>query len=224
VVTPDSFDPVALGGKPLPHRPLHTILVTGDSMSMLLDDQIAKQFVGDGVRVIREPHLGTGISKSLIVDWGQLSAQQVHDDKPDAIVVFIGANDGFPMPGPGGKEVACCNAQYAAIYANRVRRMMNTYRQKGMARVYWLTLPAPRGSAERDVARTVNAAISVAAEPMRSTVRVFDTVPIFTPGFKYRDAMNGTIVRQADGIHLNEAGAKIAADDLVPMIRRDFGR
>jgi lysophospholipase L1-like esterase len=224
VVTPDSFDPTTLGGKPLPHRPLHTILVTGDSMSMLLDDQVAKQFAPDGVKVIREPHLGTGISKSLIVDWGQLSAQQVADDKPDAVVVFIGANEGFPMPGPGGKDVQCCGADYAAVYANRVRRMMNTYRQKGLARVYWLTLPTPRGGAEQKVARAVNAAIDVAAQPLRSTVRVFDTVPIFTPGFKYRDAMNGTIVRQADGIHLNEAGAKIAADHLVPMIRRDFAR
>jgi lysophospholipase L1-like esterase len=73
------------------------------------------------------------------------------------------------------------------------------------------------------VARAVNAAIAVAAEPLRSQVRVFDTVPIFTPGAKYRDAMGGTIVRQADGIHLNEAGAKIAADRVIALIQRDFG-
>jgi lysophospholipase L1-like esterase len=47
-------------------------------------------------------------------------------------------------------------------------------------------------------------------------------VPIFTPGAKYRDAMGGRIVRQADGIHLNEAGARIAADKVVAMIDRDF--
>jgi hypothetical protein len=54
-------------------------------------------------------------------------------------------------------------------------------------------------------------------------VRIFDTVPVFTPGAKYRDAMNGQIVRQADGIHLNEAGARIAAKRLVALIDRDFG-
>jgi hypothetical protein len=126
------------------------------------------------------------------------------------------------MPGPGGRQVKCCGPDYAAVYANRVRRMMDTYRQKGLARVYWLTLPTPRGKDRQEVARTVNAAIQVAAEPLRSTVRVFDTVPIFTPGAKYRDAMNGKIVRQADGIHLNEAGARIAADRVVAMIDRDF--
>ncbi|MEA2496035.1 MAG: uncharacterized protein QOJ29_3946 [Thermoleophilaceae bacterium] len=222
-VTPDSFDPVALGGKPLPHRPLKTVLVTGDSLATPLDNEVARRFAGrDGLKVIREPHLGTGISKSLLVDWAKLSAQQVADEKPDAVVVFIGANEGFDMPGPGGNKVACCDSAYAAVYANRVRRMMDTYQQKGQARVYWLTLPTPRDKSRQEVARTVNAAIQVAAEPLRSTVRIFDTVPVFTPGAKYRDAIGGTLVRQADGIHLNEAGAKIAADRVVALIERDF--
>jgi lysophospholipase L1-like esterase len=222
-VTPDAFDPVALGAKPLPHRPLETVLVTGDSMATPLDTEMARKLADrDGLKVIREPHLGTGISKSLLVDWGKLSAQQVAERKPDAVVVFIGANEGFAMPGPGGKQVECCGPDYAAVYANRVRRMMDTYRQKGAARVYWLTLPMPRDKDRQEVARTVNAAIAVAAEPLRSTVRVFDTVPIFTPGAKYRDAMGGKIVRQADGIHLNEAGARIAADHVIALIDRDF--
>jgi hypothetical protein len=54
-------------------------------------------------------------------------------------------------------------------------------------------------------------------------VRVFDTVPVFTPGSTYRDAMDGKIVRQADGIHLNPAGAKIAAAHVLALIDRDFG-
>jgi lysophospholipase L1-like esterase len=222
-VTPDAFDPVALGAKPLPHRPLETVLVTGDSMATPLDTEMARKLADrDGLKVIREPHLGTGISKSLLVDWGKLSAEQVSEKKPDAVVVFIGANEGFGMAGPGGKQVQCCGPDYAAVYANRVRRMMDTYRQKGAARVYWLTLPMPRDKDRQEVARTVNAAIAVAAEPLRSTVRVFDTVPIFTPGAKYRDAIDGKIVRQADGIHLNEAGARIAADHVVALIDRDF--
>jgi lysophospholipase L1-like esterase len=223
-VTPDAFDPVELGGKPLPHRPLKTVLVTGDSMATPLDTEVARKLTGrPGVKVIREPHLGTGISKSLLVDWGKLSAQQAAERKPDAVVVFIGANEGFAIPGPGGTKVDCCGAAYAAVYANRVRRMMDTYRQKGAARVYWLTLPTPRGKDRQDVARTVNAAVKVAAEPLRSQVRVLDTVPIFTPGAKYRDAIGSTIVRQADGIHLNAAGAKIAAGEVIRLIDRDFG-
>ena len=56
------------------------------------------RLAGDGVKVIRDPHLGTGISKSFLVDWGQLvRAPGAQRDQPDAVVVFIGANEGFPM-------------------------------------------------------------------------------------------------------------------------------
>ena len=178
--------------------------------------------------MVRDPHVGTWISKSIIVDWGKLSASQVKKHDPDAVVVFIGANEGFPMEGPDGSEVDCCGADYAAIYATRVRQMMNTYRQAGAARVYWITLPFPRDTDRQEVARVVNAGIAVAAQPWRSQVRVLDTVPIFTPSGRYRDSMDvggeGKIVRESDGIHLNGTGSKLLADSLLPLIERDFTR
>src|SRR3954469_3148313 len=226
-VTPDAFDPSAVGAAPAPRKPLKTLLVTGDSLSQPLDQELARRLAGS-VKVVRDPHVGTGISKSIIVDWGKLSASQVAKNRPSAVVVFIGANEGFPMKGASGREVQCCGVDYAAVYASRVRQMMNTYRQAGAARVYWLTLPIPRDRDRAKVARTVNAAISVAAQPWRAQVRVVDTVPIFTPGSKYRDAMsiNGTekIVRESDGIHLNETGSSYLADQLLPVIDRDFTR
>ena len=178
--------------------------------------------------MVRDPHIGTGISKSVIVDWGKLSASQVAKHHPSAVVVFIGANEGFAMKGAGGREVQCCGVDYAAVYASRVRQMMNTYRQAGAARVYWLTLPAPRDPDRAKVARTVNAAIAVAAQPWRAQVRVVDTVPIFTPGGRYRDAMDvggqEKIVRESDGIHLNATGSSYLADRLLPLIDADFTR
>ena len=149
-VTADAFDPARLGAPPPPKRRLRTLLVTGDSMATPLDSEVSRLLVDDDVRVIGEPHLGTGISKSFLVDWGQLSARQVKRDHPNAVVVFIGANEGFPMKGPGGREVECCGADWAAVYANRVRRMVDTYRQKGAARIYWIGIPAPRSKARAE--------------------------------------------------------------------------
>lgn len=224
-VTPDYFDPAALGEK-VERRPLHTLLVTGDSLSTPLDIELAQRLDGSGVDVIRDPHLATGISKTDLVDWGRLSATQVQDDHPDAVVVFIGANEGFPMPGPGGKDVSCCGPDWAAIYAERVRQMMETYRQGGRARVYWLTVPTPRDSARQPIERAVNAAIGVAAQPFAAWTRVLDMVSIFTPGDRYRDSMpidgEPTIVREADGIHLNDAGSSVAADGVERELERDF--
>jgi lysophospholipase L1-like esterase len=228
-VSPDSFDPAQLGAKPKPPRPLRTLLVTGDSMAMPLDVETARRMADSDsdVDVQRDSHVGTGISKSDLLDWGKLSTQQVKERKPDAVVVFIGANEGFPLPGPRGDDVDCCSPEWAAAYANRVRRMMDTYRQGGSARVYWLTLPIPRDGDLAEVARAVNAAIEVAAQPFRAQVRVLDMTELFTPGGKYRDAMTvdgrRRIVRQSDGIHLNDTGAGLAADKLLEAVRRDFG-
>ena len=57
---------------------------------------------------------------------------------------------------------------------------------------------------------------------------MLDIVPIFTPGDVYRDAMtvNGqpTIVRESDGIHLNDAGSALAAKFVLAAIDRDLVR
>ncbi len=227
-ITADAFDPAELGAPAPAEQRLETLLVTGDSLATPLDTELARRLAPDGVEVIRDPHLATGISNSALVDWGELSNGQVSADHPDAVVVFIGANEGYPIPGAAGAEVECCGPEYAAAYANRVRQVMDTYRQNGAAKVYWLTVMTPRDSDAAEISRTVNASIEVAAQPWRDQVRVIDTVPIFTPGERYRDAIqvdgSETIVRESDGIHLNETGSSIAADAVLERIDQDFTR
>ena len=72
----------------------------------------------------------------------------------------------------------------------------------------------------------MNAAIDVASVPYRSSAHVLDMEPVFTPGNRYRDAMSvggrKKIVRESDGIHLNDAGAELAAGAVLDAVRRDF--
>jgi hypothetical protein len=175
---------------------------------------------------VREARLGTGISKSDLLDWGRQAASQVRKQTPDAVVFFLGANEGFPFEGAGGKVVGCCGPAWAAQYATRARQMMQTYRQDADARVYWLLLPMPRDPDRQTIARAVNAAIIAAAQPYRAQVRVLDMSAVFTPGGRYRASMpvggRATIVREPDGIHLNEAGSSVAADIVVDRLRSDF--
>jgi lysophospholipase L1-like esterase len=227
-VPPSSFDPGELGAPPAPPGELGTLLVTGDSLSMPLDVQVARQLADTDVEVERDPHVGTGISKTGLVDWGRLSTEQTAEFEPDGVVVFIGANEGFDLPGVDGTEIKCCGPDWAAAYAFRARRMMNTYRRGGRARVYWLTLPAPRDSDRQEIARAVNAAIEVAAQPYRAHVRVLDMEALFTPGGDYRDSMpvggRSQIVREPDGIHLNARGAELASDVLLEAVEQDFDK
>ena len=225
-VTRDAFDPAALGERPVPPRELRTVLVTGDSMAQPLDAELARRLAGrPGVRTVRDAHLGTGLAQSQIADWTQLAAGQVRRYRPDAVVMFMGANEGWPMRAHG-RTIDCCSLDWAAEYAVRARRLMGMFRQGGAARVYWLLLPAPRSHDLAEVARAVNAAIQVAAQPWRAQVRVLDMSALFTPGWRYRDAMPiagaDTLVRNPDGVHLNARGAALASDHVLAAMRGDF--
>jgi hypothetical protein len=227
-VTSDAFDPRQLGLPPARPRTLRTVLVTGDSLAQPLDAKVARAFAfaDNDVRVTRDARIGTSISQPDIVDWGRLAATQVRQKHPEAIVMFMGANEGFPMRARG-RTLHCCGPDWAAEYAFRARQMMNTYRQAGAARVYWLSLPAPRDPARQRVSRTVNAAITVAAAPYRAQVQIVDMTDLFTPGGRYRAAMpvagRPELVRQADGVHLNDAGAAVALRPVLAALRADFG-
>jgi uncharacterized protein len=213
---------------PTTPQPLHRLLVTGDSLSTPLDIEIARKLAdqGGGVEVTRDPHLATGISNSGLVDWGQLSSSQAANDDPDAAVLFIGANEGYPMPGPNGVQVSCCGPAWEAEFRSRVGQMMDNYLEGGVQRIYWLTVPTQRDPARKPIADAVNQAIDSAAAERGAAVRVIDLVPVFTPGDSYRDSISidgkQTIVRESDGIHLNDAGSSLAADLVLDAVDRDF--
>ena len=129
--------------------------------------------------------------------------------KPDVTVVFLGANDGFPIA-----RTQCCGDAWGAGYAMRVERMMRSY-LRGRSYVYWLTLPAPqRGDFARVYSR-VNVAIRRAAGRVGGGVRVIDIARVFTPGGRFRRhiTFGGRTIdaRQPDGVHLSTAGAAVAA-------------
>jgi lysophospholipase L1-like esterase len=213
---------------PTTPQPLHRLLVTGDSLSTPLDIEIARKLAdqGAGVQVTRDPHLATGISNTGLVDWGQLSSTQAANDDPNAVVLFIGANEGYPIPDASGAQVSCCGPPWEAIFRSRVGQMMDNYLQGGVQRVYWLTVPTQRDPARKPIADAVNEAIEQAAAERGSSVRVVDLRPTFTPGDTYRDSIDidgkQTIVRESDGIHLNEEGSAVAADLVLAAIDKDF--
>ena len=74
VVTPEAFDPAAIGAKPPPQaRPAHAAGHRRLDVEPL-DSDLARLLGPKGVHVIQDPHVGTGISNTLLVDWGKLAA------------------------------------------------------------------------------------------------------------------------------------------------------
>ncbi len=196
------------------------ILATGDSMIQIVDSFLKQRLQRGRIRVRSQSHISTGISKPSMLNWNDKAHRQARAFRPDATVVFLGANDGFPIG-----RAQCCGRAWVRGYTRRVRDMMRSYSRRGAGTVYWLTLPVPRRGAFKPIYRAVNAAIRRAARRYPDSVRIVDAEAVFTPGRRYTGAIRyrgrTMRVRQDDGVHLNTAGASIAASMVIRAMHRD---
>jgi hypothetical protein len=196
------------------------ILAAGDSLMQGVDSFLNEK-LGPRAKVLRDVNPNSGISKPGL-NWAEHAADRTRRLRPDASVVFLGANEGFPLRQASGLFVDCCGPVWYGEYASRVRSMMHTYSRGGKASVFWLAIPAPRDPERQALQRVVNAAVLEAARNL-PRVRVVRLDEVFTPGGVYRDVMtyNGRrrVVRESDGIHLSLDGAKIAADQISRALR-----
>ena len=193
------------------------VLATGDSMIQIIDSFLKQRLDSrPGVSVRSDAHISTGISKLGSFNWISAAKRQASSGHPDVTVMFLGANDGFPMKTPGGATADCCGDAWVAEYARRARQMMRAYLRQGAGRVYWLLLPTPRPANFAKVFRAVNEAHRRAARSFPDGVRLIDLVKVFSPGGRFRPRH-----RQADGIHLNTEGASITAGIIIRALRAD---
>lgn len=206
-------------------EPRLRLLVTGDSMVQPLDREMDRKFSPSEAHVAKDARPGTGISRPVLLDWPRHAAHQTKRHRPDAVVVFIGAGDSEPLPTESGPEAECCRQSWIDAYAKRVKRMQRAYLRRDGTRVYWLTLPTPRRESWRMRFNALNLAFRMASEDVGDRVRLIDTIPVLTPGNRYRAAVtrNGRrqIVRDRDGIHLNKAGSRIVRDLVLRQMRAD---
>jgi lysophospholipase L1-like esterase len=196
------------------------LLATGDSMIQYVDLSLNDRLGRRGFKVKSDARISTGLSKPFLLNWPKLAKKQAARFRPDVSVVFIGANDGFPF----GK-VDCCGDAWVDAYAARARSMMSAYSRQGRGLVYWLTLPAPRPAEWRPIYPAVNRALKRAAAGFAGRVRIVDIAKVFTPGFRFRSTMvwhgRRLTVRQADGVHLSQAGASIAETLIQRALKAD---
>jgi len=200
------------------------LLAAGDSEMQILDDFLGQSLGAHGVNVTNDARISTGLTNSFFFDWQSHARQQAATLKPDVTVMFMGANDGFAVPGPHG-QVQCCGRGWSVGYANLVAQMMSTYLRGSAGRVYWVELPVPRPGNFKALFGAVNAGIRGAARRFPGRVALIDAASFFTPGGAYRDFMSyhgqGFAIHEPDGIHLSIASDRVALQLIVRQLLRD---
>jgi hypothetical protein len=193
------------------------VLVTGDSLMQSLDT-ILQDRLAHRADVTSDVRPGAALSRDVGVNWLALARKQVARHHPQATVVFLGANDAYSIDG-----VPCCGPAWGLKYEQRARTVMETYAQDGAGSVVWIAIPLPREERRQPAATAVNAAVRRAAANVPGT-SILPADDIFTPGGEYRDTMpykgRQVKVREADGLHLTLAGAAIAADYVISLLKQ----
>jgi hypothetical protein len=202
------------------------LVVAGDSMTestgpALLDAAHATGVI-DGHHELR---YSSGLTRPDYFDWPAALRALVAERDPEAIIVFVGANDAQGIETAAGPAAFGSDA-WVAEYRSRVAAVMSQL-QGSDRTVYWLGQPIMRSESFDDRMRLITDIYRDEAS-RHPGVRFIDTRPLFaTADGSYSAYLPGSggapvLVRREDGIHLTPAGAERLARAVVGQIAADW--
>lgn len=209
-----------------PAAPLR-LLVTGDSLTEFLGPQLIQDAAQTGpVKGWVDTHYGTGLARPDFVDWSMVARQQVTTYHPEAVVVLMGGNDFQNMTLPNGAFFRAATPAWTREYQRRAAICLRVWRQGGVRRVYWLSIPPARDRAWAYADSRINVALRRAAKEVPGTEFLNILGPITDQG-RYTDYVNRNgqpvLVRTPDGVHLTTAGAAIVAGQIINVLKHEWG-
>jgi len=200
------------------------VLMMGDSMMRLLGIAMEKELKAAGVQpAVSFSSLASGLARLDAFDWFAKADALMKEHKPATVVVSLGANDRQTLKDVTGRVVMLGTPEWEREYALRIGRIMDELIKGGATRVIWLLLPDMREPVQQEYAKLINTIFTkeAAVETRKDKIVLFDSSPLLSrkPGTfsLYVMAPDGAVltVRDADGIHLTNPGAKRVAQSLV---------
>ena len=120
------------------------VVLTGDSMMAVgLGAGLMRKASDDkNLRILRAFKSGTGLARPDVFNWIDQYPAMLGSEKPDVVIVAIGANDGQSFV-VDGKAVLFGSEESRKVYQSRVADFLATVESTG-ARVLWEGLPPMR--------------------------------------------------------------------------------
>ena len=208
--------------QPTRRRPLD-VLVTGDSEATFTGERLVDQGPSELIDVETVARNGTGLTNPDFFNWEVNAQQEVASRDPDAVVMAIGANDGFNLEGDG-ELYGPLDPGWETEYARRVAVVMRTLSDGGKRPVYWVPPPTARDEEFNAIYEVQNRAVDKAADavPGARYVDVYNTIN----GGEYSDELKvdgqRVVARQADGVHFTRDGAVVPTRLLLRAMARDY--
>jgi hypothetical protein len=199
------------------------LLVTGDSEADLVGLRMADLDTDDLLEVETVARNGTALTNPGFFNWELNAQQEMAARDPDAVVMLIGANDGFNVD-VGGELFAPGTPEWETEFARRAAVVMQTLGGDGERPVYWVAPPTARDQTYNEIYRSQNRAVKRAAESVEGA-RYVDVFSTINDG-RYSDQVEvdgrKILGRQSDGIHFNREGAEAPAGLVLAAIAKDY--
>jgi len=202
------------------------LLMAGDSMTEAAGPALLDASEVTGViDATHELRYSSGLTRPDYFDWPARLATLLAERDPEAVVVFLGANDAQGIQTPAGPAAFGTDA-WVAEYRARVAAVMDLLTADGRT-VYWIGQPVMRDAGYDGRMALLTRIYREEAEGRRD-VRFLDTRATFTgPDGGYSAylpdaAGRPVLVRRDDGIHLTPAGADRLVAVVMQAINTDW--
>ena len=223
VVAGDGLPPLA---EPTAAQPL-TILEIGDSLGQDLGFGLQDELGSDPfVKVVQDAVGDTGLSRPDYYDWPAHLAAELQQDDPQALIVFVGGNDGQSF-NVNGEAAQPFTPLWTSTYTARVATIMNEATSAG-ARVLWVGMPVMQNPVLAHTMQQLNA-IYQAQSALHKGVTYFPSWSVFTNAAgQYTQDIAGPdgeelVLRDPDGVHIAGAGYDRLAQALIPVMNFAWG-
>ena len=196
--------PRDLSSRPITEDDPLKLWVGGDSLSLSLTVGFGRVTSPTLVDFTRDTQLSSGLTRKDFLDWPQRLARLLVEDRPDVLVVMFGGND-YQDVIFNGQLLERPSQPWLDFYRSRVKEAMDLLNQPGL-QVIWVGQPVMRNDFYSTGMAHLNE-IYRSEAATRSSIAYFDTWSLFTdPQGNYTETIDGTLMRESDGIHLTTAG------------------
>jgi uncharacterized protein len=209
--------------QPTPTSPVE-VFVTGDSQAQFIGELLTDELPDDLFNVEVMPRNATGLTNPEFFNWEINAQQEIDARKPDAVVMVIGANDGFNVLGEDGQLYGPQDPEWETEYARRAAVVMRELGSKGKRPVYWLPPPTARDPEFNTIYETQNRAIEQAARavPGARYVDIYNTIN----NGRYSDELKidgrRVLARQSDGVHFSREGSIVPTRLALEAMAKDY--
>ena len=223
VTAPDGLRPL---GAPSAAAPLQ-VLTVGDSLGIDFGQTLVNDLAATGVvHAVLDGHIDTGLARPDYFDWQAELQADLARYQPQAVVVFIGANDPQNFI-DGGSALAYGTPAWSDAYARRVGAFMDAA-TSAHARVLWVGMP-PMADPTLNAKMQVLNAIYQSQASAHPGVTYFPSWTALSGGqggyaaFLPDASGNEVTVREPDGTHIAPAGAERLARAAIAALDHAWG-